>query len=187
MRRVAVTGSLLIASAVLSIGGYLVLGTQFGWPAVLDEPGTTALDAFVAAQAWVRLGFYLFLLSSLVLVPAAVGLHDHLDRGSPGSVSVAAFGVLGAFAQMLGWVRWPITVPTLAQAWTDPATTDSSREATAICAPSGSASAISASTDSASGTRTPRTSSRTSRNGRCVASSRRLTEAGVVRRGGTRR
>ena len=131
MRRVAVTGSLLIASAVLSIGGYLVLGTQFGWPAVLDEPGTTALDAFVAAQAWVRFGFYLFLLSSLVLVPAAIGLHDHLDRGSPGSVSVAAFGVLGAFAQMLGWVRWPITVPTLAQAWTDPAATDSSREATA--------------------------------------------------------
>jgi hypothetical protein len=131
MRRPAVTGSLLIASAVLSIGGYLVLGTQFGWPAVLDEPGTTALDAFVAAQAWVRFGFYLFLLSSLVLVPAAIGLHDHLDRSSPGSVSVAAFGVLGAFAQMLGWVRWPVTVPSLAQAWTDPAATDSSREATA--------------------------------------------------------
>ncbi len=32
---------------------------------------------------------------------------------------------------MLGWVRWPITVPTLTQAWTDPAASDSSREATA--------------------------------------------------------
>ena len=131
MRRPAATGLLLIASAVLSIGGYLVLGTRFGWPAVLDEPGTTALDAFVDAQAWVRFGFYLFLLSSLVLVPAAVGLHDHLDRRSPGSISIAVFGVLGAFAQMLGWVRWPLAVPGLADAWADPAATTTQRAATA--------------------------------------------------------
>lgn len=131
MRRASWTGLLLVTSAVLSLVGYLVLGTQFGWPAVLDEPGTTALDAFVAEQAWVRFGFYLFLLSSLVLIPAAVGLHDLLERGSTAAVSVAAFGVLGAFAQMLGWVRWPIAVPGLADAWTDPTATATEREATA--------------------------------------------------------
>ena len=80
MRRATGTGLLLIASALLSVGGYLILGTQFGWPAVLDEPGTTALDAFVEAQAWVRFGFYLFLLSSLVLIPAAIGLLDRERR-----------------------------------------------------------------------------------------------------------
>ncbi|HSF98910.1 MAG TPA: DUF4386 domain-containing protein [Ornithinibacter sp.] len=131
MRRPSMTGLLLVASAVLSLAGYLVLGTQFGWPAVLDEPGTTALDAFVAEQAWVRFGFYLFLLSSLVLIPAAIGLHDLLERGSPAAVSVAAFGILGAFAQMLGWVRWPIAVPGLADSWTDPTATATEREATA--------------------------------------------------------
>ena len=131
MRRPQGTGTLLIASAVLSVGGYLVLGTQFGWPAVLDEPASRALDAFVESAVWVRFGFYLFLLSSLVLVPAAIGLHDHLDRRSTTSASVAAFGVLGAFAQMLGWVRWPITVPGLADAWSDPGATATSREATA--------------------------------------------------------
>lgn len=131
MRRASWTGLLLVTSAVLSLVGYLVLGTQFGWPAVLDEPATTALDAFLANQAWVRFGFYLFLLSSLVLIPAAVGLHDLLERGSPAAVSVAAFGVLGAFAQMLGWVRWPIAVPGLAEAWADPTATATEREATA--------------------------------------------------------
>ena len=131
MRRPQGTGALLIASAVLSVCGYLVLGTQFGWPAVLDEPGTRALDAFVESEAWVRFGFYLFLLSSLVLVPAAIGLRDHLDRTSTTVASVAAFGVLGAFAQMLGWVRWPITLPGLADAWTDPDATATQREATA--------------------------------------------------------
>ncbi|GAA4412600.1 hypothetical protein GCM10023168_34580 [Fodinibacter luteus] len=131
MRRPAGTGALLVASAVLSLGGYLVLGTQFGWPAVLDDPGTSALDAFVEAQAWVRFGFYLFLLASLLLIPAAVGLHDLIGRHSPASVSVAVLGILGAFAQMLGWVRWPIAVPGLADAWTDAAATATQREATA--------------------------------------------------------
>lgn len=131
MRRPLVTGLLLVASGVLSLLGYLVLGTRFGWPAVLDEPGTTALDAFVEQQAWVRFGFYLFLLSSLVLIPAAVYLRDLLERGSPAAVSVATFGVLGAFAQMLGWVRWPIAVPGLADSWADPAATVTEREATA--------------------------------------------------------
>lgn len=131
MRRSVGTGGLLVASGVLGIGGYAVLGTTFGWPAVLDEPGTSALDAFVDAQAWVRFGFYLFLLSSLVLIPAAIGLSDDLAPDSTAGRSVAAFGVLGAFAQLLGWVRWPIAVPGLADAWSDPAATATQREATA--------------------------------------------------------
>lgn len=131
MRRLPVTGALLIASSLLSVLGYLILGTQFGWPAVLDEPGTTALDAFVASEVWVRIGFYVFLLSSLVLIPAAIGIQDGLTRGQTTARAITAFGVLGAFAQMLGWVRWPITVPGLADAWTDPGTTEAQRSATA--------------------------------------------------------
>ncbi len=78
-----------------------------------------------------RFGFYLSLLSSLALIPAAIGLLDELGAHSKAARSVAAFGVLGAFAQMLGWVRWPSVVPGLAEAWTDPAATATQREATA--------------------------------------------------------
>ncbi|SDS51504.1 protein of unknown function [Friedmanniella luteola] len=120
MRRLPVAGALLVGSAVLSLVGYAVLGTKFGWPAVLDEPGTVALDRFVEAEPWVRVGFYAFLLSSLVLVPAAVALEDGLTRGQAAARTITAFGVLGAFAQMLGWVRWPLAVPALADRWTDP-------------------------------------------------------------------
>lgn len=131
MRRLPVTGALLAGSAVLSLVGYAILGTQFGWPAVLDEPGTVALDRFVEAEQWVRAGFYVFLLSSLVLIPASVAVQDGLTRGQTAARAVTAFGVLGAFAQMLGWVRWPITVPGLADRWTDPSATDAERAATA--------------------------------------------------------
>lgn len=47
---------------------------------------------------WVRTGFYVFLVSSLVLVPAAIGVQDGLTRGQTGARVVTAFGVLGAFA-----------------------------------------------------------------------------------------
>lgn len=131
MRRLPVTGALLAGSGVLSLLGYAVLGTQFGWPAVLDEPGTVALDRFVEAEQAVRAGFYVFLLSSLLLVPAAVAVQDGLTRGQTAARAVTAFGVLGAFAQMLGWVRWPLTVPGLADRWTDPGATEAERAATA--------------------------------------------------------
>ena len=131
MRRLPVAGALLAGSAVLSVVGYAILGTQFGWPAVLDEPGTVALDRFVEAERWVRTGFYVFLISSLLLIPAAVALEDGLTRNQTAARAITAFGVLGAFAQMLGWVRWPITVPGLADRWTDPAATDAERAATA--------------------------------------------------------
>ncbi len=131
MRRLPGTGALLIGSAVLSLVGYAILGTQFGWPAVLDEPGTSALDRFVEAEVWVRTGFYVFLISSLLLIPAAVAVQDGLTRGQTTARAVTTFGVLGAFAQMLGWVRWPITVPGIADRWTDPSATEAERAATA--------------------------------------------------------
>jgi hypothetical protein len=131
MRRLPFTGGLLAGSAVLSLIGYAILGTQFGWPAVLDEPGTVALDAFVESEQWVRAGFYVFLVSSLLLVPAAIGAQDGLTRGQTAARAITAFGVLGAFAQMLGWVRWPITVPGLADRWTDPDATEAELAATA--------------------------------------------------------
>ncbi len=131
MRRLPVAGALLAGSGVLSLLGYAILGTQFGWPAVLDEPGTVALDRFVEAEQWVRAGFYVFLVSSLLLVPAALAVQDGLTRGQTAARAITAFGVLGAFAQMLGWVRWPVTVPGLAARWTDPDASEADRAATA--------------------------------------------------------
>ncbi|MGF1647608.1 MAG: DUF4386 domain-containing protein [Kineosporiaceae bacterium] len=113
-----VTGGLLVASALLSVLGYVVLGTQFDWPGVLDEPGTSALDKYVAAEQAIRAGFSVMALASLALIPAAFGLQAATARDHTAARVVTAFGVLGAFAQLLGWLRWPITMPSVAEAWT---------------------------------------------------------------------
>lgn len=112
------TGLLLIASAALSIIGYAVLAPAFGWPDVLDEPGTTALDRYIDAEATIRTGFFVMALASLALIPAAFGLQAATTRDRTAARVVTAFGVLAAFAQMLGWLRWVIAVPVQADAWT---------------------------------------------------------------------
>jgi len=114
-RRRPVTGALLVAASVLAAIGAAWLSTAFGWPDVLDEPGSTVLPRFLAAESAVRTAFSLLLVSSLLLIPAAIYLEQLFgDRPGPGVRVVTAFGVLGGFAQILGWVRWPVTVPHLA-------------------------------------------------------------------------
>ncbi len=113
-----VTGGYLIASSVLAVIGFVVLGSAFGWPDVLDEPGTSALDKYIAAQGTIQSGFYAMTLSSLVLIPAAFGLQAAFAKDGAAARAVTAIGVLGAFAQMLGWLRWVIAVPVQADLWT---------------------------------------------------------------------
>jgi hypothetical protein len=111
-------GALLTTSAVLAAAGATWLSVAFGWPDVLDVAGAEALARFVEAAGAVRTAFYLLLVSSLLLIPVAIYLEELFGGPSrPGVRVVTAFGVLGGFAQILGWVRWPVTVPHLADAY----------------------------------------------------------------------
>lgn len=112
------TGVLLIAAAVLAAVGAGWLSAVFSWPDILDAPGDTAIPAFIAAESAVRTAFYLMLASSLLLIPAAIYLEQVVGGpATPGVRTVTTFGVLGGFAQILGWVRWPVTMPHLAEAY----------------------------------------------------------------------
>ena len=119
-RRVA--GALLVAVALLAALGAIWLSASFGWPEILDEPGVVALPRFAENEASVRTAFLALMVSSLLLIPAAIYLERVGRVGSAASRAVAAAGILGAFAQVLGWVRWPVTVPHLADAFTRAAT-----------------------------------------------------------------
>lgn len=111
--------------------GAVWLSVSFGWPEVLDEAGGEALPRFADHEAAVRSAFYLMMTSSLLLIPAAVYLEQLFGGTSrPGVRSITIFGVLGGFSQMLGWVRWPITVAHLSEAYAS-ATDDVTREAVA--------------------------------------------------------
>jgi hypothetical protein len=112
------TGLLLIGAAVLAAAGAAWLSAVFSWPDILDAAGAEAIPAFIAAEAAIRTAFYLMLVSSLLLITAAIYLEQVVGGpATPGVRAVTMFGVLGGFAQILGWVRWPVTMPHLAEAY----------------------------------------------------------------------
>ncbi len=127
------TAVLLLTFTVLNLAAVVLLGAAYGWPAVLDEPAAVVLPAFAEAQTAVVSGFVLQTLLSVALVPIAIGLH----REAGGTtrlwpLSVAALGVLSGLTQTLGWIRWPVVVPGLAETYLDPATSEEVRTATAV-------------------------------------------------------
>ncbi|HJX42449.1 MAG TPA: DUF4386 family protein [Geodermatophilus sp.] len=129
------TGWLLIGTTVVNVAAVAVLSTVFAWPGVLDEGAAVALPAFAAEQTWIVSAFYAFALASILLVPISLGLHRIVDpTGSRAPLlapTVTAAGILTGVFQVLGWIRWPLTVPGLADAYLDPAATDAQRTATA--------------------------------------------------------
>jgi hypothetical protein len=125
------TGVLLVSSALLAAIGAVWLSVSFDWPDVLEAAGGEALPRFADDETAVRSAFYLMLISSMLLIPAAVYLEQLLGGPRrPAVRAVTVFGVLGAFSQMLGWVRWPVTVPHLSDAYAT-ATDAASRESVA--------------------------------------------------------
>lgn len=130
----ATTGRSFVGSAVLAAVSSVGLAVSFGWPAVLDEPAVTALPAFGEAATAVRLFFVGQLLGSLALIPGVLGLQTLLAggrRAGAGLRALTAFGIAGAVLQCLGWVRWPLVVPGLADTYLDPASSAQARQSAA--------------------------------------------------------
>ncbi|MFN8076011.1 MAG: DUF4386 family protein [Kineosporiaceae bacterium] len=122
------------AAVALGLVGSIGLAVSFGWPAVLDAPAAEALPAFAEQRGAVAAFFLVQLAGSLALSPAVLGLHRLAAArrpAGPGLQALTALGVAALVVQCLGWVRWPIAVPHLADAYLDPAASPAAREATA--------------------------------------------------------
>jgi hypothetical protein len=118
------------AAAVASVG----LSVTFGWPDVLDVPAAEALPAFARIAGTVQTLFVLQMTASLLLVPGVIALHRLLasSRGTDAALlTVTAFGVVAPVVQCLGWVRWPLVVPALAERYLDPSATGRAKAAAA--------------------------------------------------------
>lgn len=122
---------MLLVFAVGNAVAVAVLTTAFGWPAVLGEPAAVALPKFAANQTTIVMGFYLFALLSVLLIPISLGFHRlTASEGGLLAPTVTVFGVLAGAFQLMGWIRWPFAVPDLAQSFLDPEISGAGRAAT---------------------------------------------------------
>jgi hypothetical protein len=108
------------AVALVHVGllsaGFLILADQFSFPEILRAPSEARLALFRQNQGLIVPAYYMMGLSGLTQIMLAVLIHQSFAR--PGSTLLLAAlvaGVLGGAFQMMGFMRWPIAVPYLAE------------------------------------------------------------------------
>jgi hypothetical protein len=120
-------GVVLIVSPLSFNATFALLSRRFGYPDILRRPTAEILERFRLGGSSLILLWWLFTLSGLLLIGAAVLLGQVL--GFQGIVPVATtFGVLAGLVQMLGLLRWVYVVPPLARAYADPSLGPEQRE-----------------------------------------------------------
>jgi len=112
---------------------FFLLGRRFDYPNILRSPTGEVLSRFTAGGVGLKLLWYGFMLTAVLLAPLAVLLGQVLGRDGLAIVPTATVvGVLAAVMQFFGLARWPFLVPILARKYADPAASEATREATVV-------------------------------------------------------
>ncbi len=108
--------ALLIVDALLAFAPVAILGPAIGWPASLGRPAAEQLAAIAAKPDAVAIGYGVYLLYSLLIAPAMIGLAAQVLGGlqRPLAATVAAFAALSTLARAIGILRWLTVMPSLA-------------------------------------------------------------------------
>lgn len=102
---------------VLMFGAFGVLAPSIDWPQSLDLPPQQALPLITQQAPAVALGYSLYFLSALLLVPLAVLVRRALAERFGSSAlltATVALGVAAGVLKLLGIVRWLVAMPALA-------------------------------------------------------------------------
>lgn len=130
-----VTASLFVLEFFLATVPFFVLSAVFEFPDILREGADKVLPLFAQNQSVIVPTYYVFMLSSVLLIPLALLLRRVLVGA--GTVSVlldiaTIFGVTAGITQFLGFVRWPFMMPYLAQTYLDPSSSPATRAAVSV-------------------------------------------------------
>ena len=124
-----ITGFLMIAAPLLFAGAFTLLQINFDYPDILRKPTGYMLESFAAGGSGLIANWYAMLISALLFIPIAVLLHPFLARDEKWYLPLATtLGVVAGVVQMLGFVRWPFLVPSMAAVYLDPMASDATRE-----------------------------------------------------------
>jgi uncharacterized protein DUF4386 len=112
---------------------FFLLARLFDYPDILRSPTENILSRFQAGGMRLKLLWFGFMLTAVLLAPLAVLLGQVLARDGLTVVPTATVvGVLAAVVQFLGLARWPFLVPALGRTYDDPTSSQATREATLV-------------------------------------------------------
>jgi len=126
-------GAFLILVPIAFNAFFFALARLFDYPDILRSPAASILSRFQAGGVRLKLVWYGFMLTAIMLVPLAVLLGQVLARDDLAIVPTATVvGVLAAVVQFLGLARWPFLVPALARTYHDAGSSQAMRDATVV-------------------------------------------------------
>lgn len=106
----------LLHVALIS-AGFLILAASFQFPEILRESAQTRLALFTQSQGTIVPAYYMMGMTGLTQIALAVLLHRAFAAPQSALLLLALVaGVLGGAFQAMGFLRWPIAIPYLAQA-----------------------------------------------------------------------
>ena len=110
--------AVVIGTALLSFAPIGVLGPAIGWPASLGAPAAQQLAGILGAPGAVAGGYGLYLLYSLLVLPAMVLVARRVfgSLAHPLAQLVVAFAAISVLARTIGILRWLTVMPQLAAA-----------------------------------------------------------------------
>lgn len=126
------TAFLLAGHILLLFAGFTILAAAFEFPDVLRLPAAERLALFQAGRTLIVPTYWMLAMTGITQVLLSVLLYRTLGAAGTAGLLALVFGVLTGFGQAMGFGRWAILVPWLAERMADPVTTEAGREAIAL-------------------------------------------------------
>lgn len=124
------TGFLLILIPIGFNIVFFLLQRNFEYPDILRKPTGYILTTFNARRKQLIPLWYAFSFTGIIFIIAGVLLPLVLVQKDLPLINLATIlALLAGLVQVLGFIRWPFVVPHLAKEYSDPSTSDASREA----------------------------------------------------------
>lgn len=112
-----VTAALFLAFFALIAAGNLWLASAFDFPDILRQPAAERFALFQANQGAIIPAYYLMGLTSILQIFMAVAMYHLTQRRRLLDLFAVTAGVLSGIFQVLGFFRWIILIPMLANAY----------------------------------------------------------------------
>ena len=133
MKLTTLTGLLLIIVPIAFNATFFLLQRAFEYPDILRKPTDYVLRRFKEGGAPLRRLWYAFAFSAVLFTPVPILVHQVFQPDAPWFLVVGTtMGVLAGVMQFLGLIRWPFLVPSLADMYTQPESTQSTRDSVVV-------------------------------------------------------
>lgn len=124
------TAFILVAHIVAMFTGFTILADVFQFPEVLRFPAAERLALFRAHRDAIVPVYWMLAMTGFSQIFIAVLLARRFGaRAGQAAWLALVFGVVAGFGAAMGYGRWAILVPWLAERMADPALSDAGREA----------------------------------------------------------